>query len=362
MDNNETTPKEKEVEENKADKKENWFVTKKKNNPTIPLFLFLILVYSIGAYCLFEKSGESLERGKQAVIENQAIHIHRIDSVFKAIQKRSKADFQKNHEELDKIIKDSLTARIPYVTYWEEQKIRKYVKSIIDISVSETAYHDWVKQIDDALINKEASRILEDSKCLFNLEFDRIQHEYETLSLWAGILTIVFLIFSFYSLFKAEDLVKQGKTGVKELNGLKEKGEEIQKACSKQNEEIQESLKNSKCSLNILDEKINSLDSSFSDKLSEANKILEDAKDIKGVIFEEYLTIQQDFKKIKEKLNSAKLDSFWDKTKDIKEQIQKDDLNKIKESMKSYLGIEDFSDSEDSSGNEEPDENKNDVQ
>lgn len=51
----------------------------------------------------------------------------------------------------------------------------------------------------------------EEVKALLELQFNKIQNEYETQEVWTGILTIVFLIFSFYSLFKSEEMERQGK-------------------------------------------------------------------------------------------------------------------------------------------------------
>lgn len=65
---------------------------------------------------------------------------------------------------------------------------------------------------------------------LLELHFYRIQHEYTVLALWAGILMIVFLIFSFYSLYKTDDITKQGKESLKEI---KEKGDNVLKDLQK---------------------------------------------------------------------------------------------------------------------------------
>ena len=54
----------------------------------------------------------------------------------------------------------------------------------------------------------------EEVKALLELQFNKIQNEYETQEIWTGILTIVFLIFSFYSLFKSEELEHQGKVAL----------------------------------------------------------------------------------------------------------------------------------------------------
>ena len=63
-----------------------------------------------------------------------------------------------------------------------------------------------------------------------------MQNEYESLEIWSSILTIIFLIFSFYSFFKTEHLEEQGSQAlgrIKELEGdgrkIKDKMDEDRK-------------------------------------------------------------------------------------------------------------------------------------
>lgn len=56
------------------------------------------------------------------------------------------------------------------------------------------------------------------SEKMLELHLDKIEHEYTNITIWAAVLTIVFLIFSFFSLFKIEQ-------SRKEIEELKEKGE-----------------------------------------------------------------------------------------------------------------------------------------
>lgn len=89
-------------------------------------------------------------------------------------------------------------------------------------SVKSEAYKDSVYNV------SFQKRIVEDSLLLCqqlassqkNIEYQlesqlhNIQHEFLILSLWAALLMIVFLVFSFYSLYKADDIIKQGRDGL----------------------------------------------------------------------------------------------------------------------------------------------------
>jgi len=74
---------------------------------------------------------------------------------------------------------------------------------------------------------KEQGTFQQEVKSMLDLEFNRIQHEFESLEIWAGVLTVIFLIFSFYSLFKTEQLEQQGKAALKEVINTQIKGDKL---------------------------------------------------------------------------------------------------------------------------------------
>lgn len=63
----------------------------------------------------------------------------------------------------------------------------------------------------------------EEVKALLELEFNKIQGEYETQEIWTAVLTIVFLIFSFYSMFKSEELERQGHDALKSIRDVEQR-------------------------------------------------------------------------------------------------------------------------------------------
>lgn len=57
------------------------------------------------------------------------------------------------------------------------------------------------------------------SEKMLELHLNKIEHEYTNITVWASVLTIIFLVFSFFSLFKIEQ-------SRKEIEDLRRKGEE----------------------------------------------------------------------------------------------------------------------------------------
>lgn len=70
------------------------------------------------------------------------------------------------------------------------------------------------------------SRTLEDHEermaSLMELEFEKLQNDFNFISLWAGIITIVFLIFSIYSIFKTDEMLKKSETVYEQIKGKSE--------------------------------------------------------------------------------------------------------------------------------------------
>lgn len=85
----------------------------------------------------------------------------------------------------------------------------------------------------DALKQAKYDNIQNGTRDLLELQYAKIQHEYESIQIWYGILTVIFLIFSFYSLYKVDDIIRQGKDGLKELDHIREQGDEKIKSFTK---------------------------------------------------------------------------------------------------------------------------------
>lgn len=64
--------------------------------------------------------------------------------------------------------------------------------------------------------NKNNERI----ENLLETELSKIQHEYEVLNLWCALLTVVFLIFSFFSIFKANEMANQSEDALKNMRQI----------------------------------------------------------------------------------------------------------------------------------------------
>lgn len=99
--------------------------------------------------------------------------------------------------------------------------LQNVAKQVLETSVKES-----LNAVERNAINKTINtEIYDEVKFLLEDQTAKIEHEYISLEIWCALLTIVFLIFSFFSLLKSDDLVKQGEAGVAELKRMKDEGE-----------------------------------------------------------------------------------------------------------------------------------------
>ena len=97
----------------------------------------------------------------------------------------------------------------------KDERVLRYCLSEIDAYV----------QDEIAKSNNACTLYANEIKNLLDAQYYRIRQEYEALQTWCAILTIVFLVFSFYSLYKADDMVNKGKKGLRELETINREGQ-----------------------------------------------------------------------------------------------------------------------------------------
>lgn len=94
-------------------------------------------------------------------------------------------------------------------------------------------------QKDSALFKREILLSQEEVNNLVSLHIDKIDNDYSQIGIWGGLLSVIFLIFGFFAIFKIEETKAEAKNV---LDDVKEKGkkatgeiEELQSQASKLN-------------------------------------------------------------------------------------------------------------------------------
>ena len=152
-----------------------------ENKTTIPkrpkyakLFLIVLSIYTaiFMGYQIFAIC--SLNSSQDKIKNYYLNHIERVDSLYCKLGSNNKAI-------LSTYMQDSMYNGNMGLLYMEYEKVLKE---------------------DSLRLYNERSLVEMQTKSMIDLHLNKVEHEYSNLTMWAAILTILFLVFSFYSIYK----------------------------------------------------------------------------------------------------------------------------------------------------------------
>ncbi len=174
-------------------------------------------------------------------------------------------------------------------------------------------------------LTKIAEKLSEDhtAASLLEVEANKIQNQYEALGVWAAVITIVFLIFSFYNLFKSEELQREGRAALRTLRDLetkaKDSSNEISNFQTKGYEKLDEFEKKK-------EEKFNSFKDDAQSKIDEIEKQLSPLENnIKNIL--------KEIEEVKDK-NRSELDKTYEDEKLKLQQFIENEAKRLVETTK----------------------------
>ncbi len=77
--------------------------------------------------------------------------------------------------------------------------------------LSSSNMNKWAITKENGKIADSFEKHEERMQSLLEMEFEKLQNDFNFISLWAGLITIVFLIFSIYSIFKTDEMLKKSE-------------------------------------------------------------------------------------------------------------------------------------------------------
>lgn len=158
----------------------------------LSIYTIIFMTYQVIAICNLNSSQDKI---KDYYIE----HIEKVDSIYCKLGANNKVI-------LSTYMQDSTYNNDMELLYMEYNKVLR----------------------EDSLRLCNERVLLEmQTKSMIDLHLNKVEHEYSNLTIWAAILTILFLVFSFYSIYKMDELIQQGNEGVKDIRSLKKSGEDL---------------------------------------------------------------------------------------------------------------------------------------
>ena len=299
----------------------------------------------IGYLCY---SSYTLNLSQKRIKDYYINHINKADSLCFSISAYNTVLFENIQKANNALLADSL---IKY-TLGSKQKLSE--NQYKDLSTIISNYYNQSIKIqeqyqsklsrDSLQLNAERTLLEGQTKAMIDLHLTKIDHEYNNITMWAAILTILFLVFSFYSIFKMDELIQQGREGVKDIKRLKKVGDDsIAYIKAKNNEQITKLKEDTEQIIKEHREKLQGISSNFSvqqnDLYRRADEYLNGLRrnsdeQSQKILSEYYNILQEQSKAYTQKINEE-TEGFESKLASIGEFTIT--LQQVKEKLDSYL-------------------------
>lgn len=219
-------------------------------------------------YYLFY-SHYSLKQSQEQIRTDYIAHIQKADSLYIHWTEYNNTVMLSGQKVNNTLFKDSIIKSTLSNTY---RLSRTQYNNLILVLNSHFAKIDSLhRQYDDKLLrdslrlNTERELLEGQTKTMLELHLNKIEHEYSNITMWGAILTILFLVFSFYSIYKMDELIQQGNEGVKDIKRLKKEGDDsITCVKTENNEQIKKLKEETEKIIKEHREKLEGMSSNFS--------------------------------------------------------------------------------------------------
>lgn len=264
--------------------------------------LSVTLILFVG-YLFYAKS--TLMKSQDEIKSSYSEHIQKADNIYLSILNYSKeiiTDIQKANSAVvvDSLIRYSLGS---------DKALSKDQFGTLTVIISKhfeeiNKLHQQYEakcQKDSLLLSAERALLEGQTKNLIDLHLSKVEHEYSNITIWAALLTILFLVFSFYSISKLDDLIKQGATGVEEIKSLKKDGEtevdNFKKVGDKAIFELETSINRKKTEIaQAMDESIRLFGNKITDLESNSQNAIDELNSINKIFEQQSAKLIQEFR------------------------------------------------------------------
>jgi hypothetical protein len=211
-------------DKNKSDKPSSGFVSQFG-----VLFLIVISLFVVIFIVALRNTNNVFRSSQEDIKRVYSEHVFKADSICNGIIVYHK----KYSDQVANINSIMLTDSLVKLSLGEGKKLSR--DQFESLSLVITKYFEGMERMheqydskmrhDSLLLCMERQLLEGQTKTMLDLHLDKVEHEYSNITLWAAVLTILFLVFSFYSIFKMDELVKRGNEGVEKIHQLKDEGE-----------------------------------------------------------------------------------------------------------------------------------------
>ena len=162
-----------------------------KYHQFIGFLVSIIICFSIN-FIAMKCTGDSYRDGQQRILKAYDESLAVIDSIQKNNEDALNRALSEREKTITKIMSDSFIEKTQGLCPQQKEAVKKYVRPYLEVTTRELN----IKEKIQANPTHEMQLLRDEIKSLLQLEFNKMQNEYESLEIWSSILTIIFLIFS----------------------------------------------------------------------------------------------------------------------------------------------------------------------
>ena len=249
------------------------------------LFLAVLSVLTVLFGIYLFASNNTLRKSQDKIIESYIKHVQSVDSMYLA-RVGSMTDLLSTSQTAVEFVVDSALVSQVLKSNKRMSKVQyDNLRLLLNEyhSLAEKKYQDHLNLLlrDSLFINTELALLEGQTQQMLQLHLDRIEHEHSNVTLWGAVLTILFIVFAFYSFFKMDDLISSGQKGLERLEGLETKAnaainniEQARLDSESKSKEIVDAFTNN------FKKTTSNFNKQIEDKLSDLNKCVESAQEI----------------------------------------------------------------------------------
>ena len=158
--------------------------SKKQNKITNPILLYFCITFVLTLIILVSYlfcSLITMKDSQKAIVDEHINHVARIDSVFNDMK---------------------------CVILSNDTSVIKNTQALL------TQLHN-----DSAMFRREVLLSQKEMNSLISLHIDKIENDYAQIGIWSGILSVIFIIFGFFAIFKIEETKTDANRILKDVEG-----------------------------------------------------------------------------------------------------------------------------------------------
>ena len=197
------------------------------------LFLGVLVAFCVvfGLYLVCVCANIAFRKSQEKIKQSYVEHIQKADSLYLNMISYNNDYISHISDANATILTDSLIR----LTLGQKQRLSaEQYNRLHELLITQFEETKQLHERYDGKIQRDSLQLMTERqllegqvKTMLDLHLNKIEHEYSNITLWAAVLTILFLVFSFYSIFKMDSLVHQGNEGVNEIRQLKRDGDAV---------------------------------------------------------------------------------------------------------------------------------------